>query len=82
MTVSQCILLWIKDQRMDGYEIQDSCCSETGIMLQLKFAKTKVEDELRMNKQYLVAGDSNASIKKGSKEVLDLVKPWADTGMI
>ena len=35
-----------------------------------------------MNKQDLIVGDSNASIKKGSKEVLDLVKPWADTSMI
>ena len=63
----------------NGCEIQDSCDGETGIMLQLKLVKTKVEEDRRVGLVDDGAGDSDTKIAKGTKVVLELVKPWTNT---
>ena len=61
----------------NGCKVQDSCNGETGIMLQLKLVKTKIEEEDRIVDEK--ERDSDTKISKGTQVVLKLVEPWTNT---
>jgi len=62
----------------DGCEIQDAACVDSGIMIQLKLVKGKEEDDRLESKKPDAA--QRRCRNHGTNVVLDLTKPWSNTG--
>ena len=56
-----------------GCKIQNESCAESGIMIQLKLVKMKAEEERE---------EDDDEISHGTKVMMDLLKPWANSNRI
>ena len=67
----------------DGCEIQNSCCGRTGIMIQLKLVKTKLEEEsLEEDNNNNNNNNTNNTLNHGTQVLLKLVQPWFHTNRV
>ena len=66
----------------DGCEIQNCCCGRTGIMIQLKLVKTKLEQDSLDNDEEDEIENNNNTLNHGTQVLLKLVKPWFHTNRV
>ena len=57
----------------NGCEIQNVCCGDSGIMIQVRLVKTSEEESTRPQE---VDGQQDGMLPHGGKIMFDLIRPW------